>query len=331
MNEFKKVAVLAGGPSSERDISLTSGEAVHKALTGQGINAVFVDVGGDIEKAVSSCGFDAAFIALHGGFGEDGTVQTILDTLGIPYTGSGPAASRLAIDKIASRGVFRSAGIVVPACKVLDKRKKARISDIRFPAVVKPQSEGSSVGLSIASCEKTLCEAMDKAFSYGEKILVERFIKGREITVGILDDKPLPVVEIVHEGDLYDYNAKYESKKTEYLVPAPIDRLDFKRAKEAGQKAHKALGCRYFSRVDMILAEDGRIYVLEVNTIPGLTSRSLLPKAAASAGIDFPQLCRNILEASAVTETKEGVLNESRPSIKKAGRKEGRDEEQERD
>ncbi|MBL7068486.1 MAG: D-alanine--D-alanine ligase [Candidatus Omnitrophica bacterium] len=298
VRRFKKVGVLAGGPSSERDISLASGEAVNNALLKGGVNSVFIDVRERVRDAVRKSGADAVFIALHGGFGEDGTVQSILEKLKIPYTGSGPDASRLALDKLASREIFRGIGIDVPKYKVLKKNRDSRMDSLNMPVVVKPQKEGSSVGLSVVFDLKRLKKAIDKAFDYGDKILIEEFIRGRELTVGILADKPLPVIEIVPEGDLYDYYAKYESPKTKYLVPAPITDKDFDKAKEIGLKAHKTLGCRYFSRVDMVLGDDGRIYVLEVNTIPGLTSRSLLPKAALVTGVDFCGLCIKILEAS---------------------------------
>jgi len=297
---FKKVGVLAGGPSSERDISLSSGEAVHDALLKRGINSVFIDVRGHIRQAVKRSGVDAVFIALHGGFGEDGTVQSILGRLKIPYTGSGPDASRLALDKLASRRIFSRIGLDVPKYRVLTKNGDIRMEGLNMPVVIKPQREGSSVGLSVVFDSKGLKKAVDKAFDYGEKILADEFIKGKELTVGILDDKPLPVIEIVPEGGVYDYYAKYESAKTEYLVPAPIKKRDFNKAKNTALKAHKALGCRYFSRVDMVLGDNGRLYVLEVNTIPGLTSRSLLPKAALAAGVDFLKLCIKILSAASL-------------------------------
>lgn len=298
IKRFGKIGVLAGGPSSEREISLKSGEAVYKALRKSGLNSIFIDVHDRIEEDIKKAGVDIVFIALHGGFGEDGTVQKLLEGFGIPYTGSGPEASRLALDKLASRMIFRNVGIDVPKYKVFKRRDRLKIDDLNMPIIVKPQREGSSVGLSRVFDLKDLDKAVRKAFSYGNKILIEEFIKGRELTVGILDDKPLPVIEIVPKRGFYDYYAKYESPDTKYLVPATIRKRFFIKAQKIGERAHKVLGCRFFSRVDMILDDDGKIYVLEVNTIPGLTSRSLLPKAAEAAGIDFNNLCKEILKGA---------------------------------
>lgn len=294
--KFGRIGILAGGPSSEREISLKSGEAVYNTLKDAGFETVFMDISEHIEEDIREARIDKAFIALHGGFGEDGTIQSILENLKIPYTGSGPEASRLALDKLASRIIFEEAGLKVPRYKALGKNDEIEIGALRLPLIVKPQREGSSVGLSLVLGLNGLGEACREAFRYGDMILVEEYIKGRELTVGILDDRPLPVIEIIPAGNFYDYNAKYKSPETKYVVPAPIKRTVFKEAQTAGIRAHRALGCRSFSRVDMILGEDGIIYVLEINTIPGLTSRSLLPKAAQEVGIDFAALCRRILE-----------------------------------
>lgn len=296
MKDFGKIAILAGGPSSERDISIESGKAVHRVLKAGGFDTVFIDARGTLEHKISRSNADIVFIALHGAFGEDGTVQKILDRIGMPYTGSGPDASELAMDKEASRKVFQDKGINVPRYKVFKRGQRIDIGDLKLPLVVKPRREGSSIGLSTVFDIKDLKQAAEKAFSYDEKILIEEFIKGRELTVGILDDKPLPVIEILPENGCYDYYAKYKSSNTKYLVPAPVSCKEFKEAKAIGLKAHRALGCKSFSRVDMILDEQGRINILEVNTIPGLTSRSLLPKAAEAAGISFLDLCKKILE-----------------------------------
>jgi D-alanine-D-alanine ligase len=298
----KKIGVLAGGPSSEREISLKSGEAVYTALMESGHDAVFIDVLDHItvQEVVQKARVDTVFIVLHGGFGEDGTIQSILEDMKIPYTGSGPGASRLALDKLASRELFRKAGMMVPEYKVIHKGEGFSGDEFIAPLVVKPQREGSSVGLSTVFDARDLQEAAERAFSFGGTALIEKFIKGRELTVGILQERPLPVVEIVPEGGCYDYYAKYESSSTQYMVPAPIEESEFNRAQEIGLSAHKVLGCRSFSRVDMILGEDGNIYVLEVNTIPGLTARSLLPKAASCAGIEFKDLCKKILEGAKI-------------------------------
>ncbi len=294
---FGRVGVLAGGPSSEREISLRSGRTVYNALLQEGVDAIFLDVRDDFYDIIKNK-IDVAFIALHGRFGEDGTVQKILDDAKIPYTGSGRRASRLALDKIASKEQFKNCGIPIPRYVVFEKDNFQREDAyaLGFPLVVKPQLEGSSIGLSIVKEKAMLGAAIDTAFRYGPKILVEEYIEGRELTVGILDDKPLPVIEIVSRDGVYDYQAKYSDPETKYLVPAPIEEDASRRAKSLGERSHRALGCRYFSRVDMMMAKTGDIFVLEVNTIPGLTERSLLPKAAKEKGLDFNQLCIKIIE-----------------------------------
>jgi D-alanine-D-alanine ligase len=302
-SKFGRIGVLAGGPSSERDISLRSGKAVYNALLSKGLDAILLDVKDDVCTVINDNKIDAAFIALHGRYGEDGTVQKMLEDAGIPYTGSGVKASALALDKIASKEAFVMNNIPVPKYIVFENNK-FDIDDadkIGFPLVVKPQFEGSSIGLSIVKEKKLLSGALDKAFQYGERIVLEEYIAGRELTVGILNDKSLPVIEIVTRNNVYDYEAKYKDSATQYLVPAPIDKETYEEAGRLGSAAHNALGCRSFSRVDMIADPSGKIFVLEVNTIPGMTERSLLPKAAEANGLRFSELCVKILEDSLVT------------------------------
>lgn len=296
LNKYR-VGVLAGGPSSERGISLKSGEAVSKALVGVGLDqVVFLDVNEeDFEDMIKESRINLAFIALHGRFGEDGTVQRALEEMKIPYTGSGPGSSALALDKLLSRDHFMDNGLDVPEYMVVHHGEDLSEMDIWFPCVVKPRFEGSSIGLSIVNTESGIYSAVDKAFAFGEEVIIERFVPGREITVGVLAGKALPVVEIIPHGGVYDFTAKYEAGNTEYVVPADLGEKDYLLAQETGLKAHNALGCRGFSRVDMRLSEEEKIYVLEVNTIPGLTERSLLPMAAKAAGLDFPQLCVKML------------------------------------
>lgn len=296
--KFGKIGVLAGGPSSERDISLRSGTAVYNALLSEDLDTVFLDVKEDILGPARESRIDVAFITLHGRYGEDGTVQNMLEDAGIPYTGSGVSASRLALDKIASKEIFAEKNIPIPEYIVFEKDKFdiKEAGKMTFPLVVKPQLEGSSIGLSIVKDKKFLQDAVSEAFRYGEKIILEKYISGRELTVGILDDKPLPVIEIVTRNNVYDYEAKYKDSATQYMVPARIDKKAYEEAKQLGISAHNALGCSSFSRVDMIMDTDGRIFVLEVNTIPGMTQRSLLPKAAEASGLRFNELCVKILE-----------------------------------
>lgn len=292
-----KVAVLAGGRSAERGISIKSGRAVYSALKLEGCDVEWLDIGTeDAGRRLRSVPFDVAFIALHGRFGEDGTIQRMLERMSVPYTGSGVTASRLALDKIASHRIFKRCGIPVPEFKILDRRSARPPERFSWPLVVKPQREGSSIGLSLARNKREFNAACEKAFEYGDKILVEKFIKGREITVGILGEKPLPVVEIIPRRAFYDFRAKYKDEMTEYKVPASLSPHLYRKAQALGIAAHKALSCRDFSRVDMLLEGDDNIYVLEVNSIPGLTERSLLPKAAKAAGVDFGKLCVKLLE-----------------------------------
>ncbi len=301
-----RVGVLAGGASSEREISLKSGRAVHNALIQEGIDAFFLDVRDNIYDIIRSERMDVAFIALHGAFGEDGTVQRILDSAGIPYTGSGEEASRRALDKIASKEIFIKHGIPTPRYVVAEKEQWKRYCNGRaglnlpyhgeFPVVVKPQLEGSSIGLTVVKEERELESALAKAFEYGPKVLIEEYIAGRELTVSVLGEEVLPVIEIVPKKRIYDYKAKYTDPDTQYLVPAPISEAQGAHARELAKSSHDALGCRALSRTDMMMDKSGRIFVLEVNTIPGMTERSLLPKAAQAAGLDFNKLCLRLVK-----------------------------------
>lgn len=307
-NVIGKIGVLAGGPSNEREISLRSGDAVYRALIERGFDAILLDVKDDVYDIIKKHAIDAAFIALHGRFGEDGTVQKALEKAGIPYTGSGVRASALALDKIAAKEIFLKKKIPAPRHIVVEKDKRFALDPARivFPVVVKPQFEGSSIGLSVVRERGDLGRALDKAFEYGAKALVEEFIDGRELTVGILDDKPLPVVEIVTRNRVYDYTAKYSDPETKYIVPAPIEKGRYAAARKIAHDAHDALGCRSFSRVDMMMDLSGKLFVLEVNTIPGMTERSLLPKAAAATGMDFGALCARLIEAAVARSLKAG-------------------------
>ncbi|MFH1868656.1 MAG: D-alanine--D-alanine ligase [Candidatus Omnitrophota bacterium] len=298
-----RIGVLYGGSSSERDISIKSGQAVYEAITSLGLDAVCIDPKDpySLTKDISDLGIKVVFIALHGKFGEDGTIQTILDEIGMPYTGSGPEASRLAMDKILSKEIFKNNGIPVPEYKVLERPfdPDSVINGFKLPLVIKPSSEGSSVGMNIVEDEKHLSQAVDEAFSYDNKILIEEYIKAEDIAVGVFEDNPLPVVHIKPKDKFYSFNAKYTAGMCEYVVPAKFPNAMIEEAQRLGILAHRSLGCRFFSRADMLLDEkSGRIVVLEANTIPGLTSTSLLPKAAQAAGIDFPQMCLRLLEAA---------------------------------
>ncbi len=303
--EFGKIGVLMGGPSTERDISLKSGKAVYESLNQLGLKVVAIDIKTDGKeeniRLIKSFGIDVAFIALHGRFGEDGQMQEILDILKITYTGSGAAASRLAMDKIASRKIFEASGLAVPRYKAEDKLSynaswKTQHNDFILPLVVKPVSHGSSIGLSIVEREEHLDKSVDLAFSFDERIIIEEHIRGREVTVGILDERALPVIEIIPKKSFFDYEAKYQEGMTGYVVPAELENKVAINIQEVALSAHKLLGCYGCSRVDIILSDDDIPFVLEVNTIPGLTATSLLPKAAKVVGIDFSQLCIKLIE-----------------------------------
>ena len=299
-----KVGVLLGGPSSEREISIRSGTAVCDALASAGFDLVRIDPKDTtaVKENITEAGIDVAFIALHGSFGEDGAIQSILEEMKIPYTGSGPQASRLALNKVLSKKIFQDRGIPTPAYSVLERPNKPRslVRDMGLPFVVKPASEGSSIGLSIVESPDQVDKALDEAFSYDREIILEKYIKGQDITVGILNEYPLPVIGIMPKEKFYSYHAKYTQGMTEYIIPADITQDLAQEAQQISLMAHQALGCRSFSRVDMILGDDGRISVLEVNTIPGLTNTSLLPKAAQAAGIDFIELCTTMVESALV-------------------------------
>ncbi len=300
-----KIGVLMGGPSTEREVSLKSGRAVYESLKESGIEAITIDIttGGieENQELIKAQKIDCAFLALHGRFGEDGQIQEILDRLKIPYTGSGVLASRLAMDKIASRRLFEVSGLDVPKYDVLEKSSykfsnRGVVRRIKAPFVVKPAAHGSSVGLSIVDREDDFNKAVNLAFSFDERLLIEEYIKGREVTVGILEDKVLPVIEIIPKRRFFDYEAKYQSGMTEYMVPAELNEKITSKLQQNALMAHRVLGCYGCSRVDIILRQHNIPVVLEVNTIPGFTQTSLLPKAAKAAGIGFAQLCITLIQ-----------------------------------
>lgn len=308
-NRFGRIGVLMAGPSSEKKISLKSGRAVCEALKKAGLNVVPVIVKTDRQedniRLLRHKKIDCAFIALHGRFGEDGGIQKILGALNIPYTGSGVKASGLAMDKIASRRIFQRHGLKVPRYKVLkrDSYRGICLNDLSLPLVVKPATHGSSIGLSIAIQTKDILPAIKRAFQFDQRIIIEEYVKGRELTVGILGDNPMPVIEIIPKHDFFDYQAKYKKGLTDYIVPAKLSPEVSCRVKQAGLEAHRLLGCFGCSRVDIILDPENEPVVLEVNTIPGLTSTSLLPKAAKETGIDFISLCLKLIKLAYLPRT----------------------------
>jgi D-alanine-D-alanine ligase len=295
----KRVGVLMGGLSREREISLKTGKAILKALTEKGYPVIPLDVGNDIVEKLLKEKIECAFLALHGRFGEDGTIQGMLELMRIPYTGSGVLASALAMHKIMSKKFFLCEKIPTPRFDAFrrDEIKKDHLkrTSLPLPVVVKPAREGSTIGISIVQQEVALGPALKKAGEYDEEILVEEFMKGKEITVGILEDIPLPVIEIVPKSGFYDYYSKYTKGETQYILPARIAREQYLSAQEISLRAFQQLGCSGVGRVDLMTDENENPYVIDVNTMPGMTETSLLPKAALYAGIPFEDLVERIL------------------------------------
>ena len=300
-----RVGVLMGGYSSERPISLKSGTAVFEALKQSGCQVSALDITAEDENEISQligqAKIDVAFIALHGRLGEDGTIQAILEHLKIPYTGSGVKASQLALNKSLAQQIFQQNNLPVPKHVVLSPDDKSSAEQVinqlgGLPIVVKPTCEGSSIGVTVVRTPQQFSEALAAAFQYGPEVLIERFIEGKELTVGILGDEFLPVIEIRPKNPFFDFKAKYQSGMTEYIIPAQISEKVAQQVGQTALKAHRVLGCRDFSRVDVMLNGSGNFYILEINTIPGFTSTSLLPKAAKQAGLEFAQLCLLLIQ-----------------------------------
>lgn len=298
--DFGRVAVLLGGYSSERDVSLVTGKAVLEALQSRGVDAHPWDPAERTLAEFAAAGFERAFIALHGTGGEDGAIQGALEWLDTPYTGSGVMASAVAMDKIRSKHLFDACGIPTPDYAVIRHRADAvlAVEKLGFPLIVKPIGEGSSVGMTKVFEQEELAAAVDLALQYGDVALAERCIVGDEMTVGILQGKALPTIRIETPRVFYDYRAKYESDRTRYHCPGTTDAETEARYAELAVAAFAELGCTGWGRVDFMTGNDGEPQVLEVNTIPGMTSHSLVPMAAREAGIDFEELCWRILETS---------------------------------
>jgi len=295
----KKIAVLMGGPGSEREVSLATGCGVSKALRSLGVDVIDVDVRD--ENFPLPDDVDLAFITIHGTFGEDGQVQKILEDRGVAYTGDGVEESRIAFDKILSKEKFREHNVVTPEWEIIDAGRRPKTP---VPLVVKPPRQGSTVGVVIVKNQSELDSAMAEAAKYDRELLVEKFVSGRELTIGILGDQALPILEIIPKGGFYDFNNKYpflnpqSGGGAEHVCPAKIGSAKTKKIQELALQAFRALGLVVYGRVDVILSEAGEPFVLEVNTIPGMTEASLLPEAAAAAGINYVDLCLRIIELS---------------------------------
>ena len=303
LNSQSKVAVLTGGIGQERDISIQSGTCVAEALEKAGLNVVTFDIRPDKLDILDDTDIDVFFIALHGKFGEDGQLQNILDDKSLIYTGSGPAASSLAFDKMASKKRFAQAGVATPTAIVFNSntdihKLQKQLAELGNKYVVKPIRQGSSIGVTIVSAtDEAILGARQTLKEFGD-CMIESFIPGREVTVGILCDRTLPIIEIRPQIGFYDYQAKYLDDQTQFLFDTITDNTVVNRLESAALACFNSLGCRHFARVDFILSDDGIPYALEVNTIPGFTTHSLLPKAAAKAGFSISDLCTKIIEAA---------------------------------
>jgi len=299
----KRIGVLCGGLSAEREVSLRTGEAICATLMERGLDAVRVYVDRDLDLVLRQTRIDVAFLALHGRYGEDGCVQGLLELLGIPYTGSSVLASALAMNKVKAKELFRLHNLPTPPYYVLAGGREPLAEThgtFGFPAVVKPGREGSSVGVAIARDLDELEAACEAAWRFDDEVLVERYIAGKEVSVGVLNDRALGAIEIVPAQPFYDYGAKYTAGRSEYHMPARLGAERYRGVLTQALAAHRALGCSGASRVDMIVSERGNEYLLEVNTIPGMTATSLLPKIAGHAGLDFGMLLEEILGAAAL-------------------------------
>lgn len=304
-SHFGNIGVLMGGYSSEREISLRSGNAVAKVLSEAGYTVQAIDITisdrTKIIETVKNSGIDVAFIALHGRLGEDGVIQSILEEIGIPYTGSGPLASQKAFNKITAQDVFKNAGLPVPQNFYISDGQLVHFKDVfgvlkKLPFVVKAACEGSSIGVYIARHPSQWEATLNDALAFGPFVIVEKYIKGREVTAGVFNGEALPLVEIIIRNPLFDFNSKYQKGLTDYIVPAQLPEELTKKIQAMAVSAYNTLGCEQFARVDVRIDETNRPYILELNTIPGFTETSLFPKAAAKAGYSFLQVCERLLD-----------------------------------
>jgi D-alanine-D-alanine ligase len=303
----KRIAVLMGGPGSERDVSLATGRGVSKALRSLGADVTDVDVRGtDFELAPE---IELAFIAIHGTFGEDGDVQQLLEDRGVAYTGEGVVGSQIAFDKISSKEKFAAGGVTTPEWEVIKAGERPKMP---LPLVIKAPKQGSTVGVYIVKNEADLDKSLTEAARYDQRLLIEKFVPARELTVGILGDQALPIIEIIAKEGFYDFAEKYPflnpggsggTGGARHVCPAQIAEEQTRAIQELALRAHRSLGLQVYSRVDVMLPENGAPTVLEINTIPGMTEASLLPEAAAAAGISYAELCARIIELSQARRT----------------------------
>ena len=295
---FGRVAVLMGGVSAERPVSLRSGQAVLEALIAEGVDAVGVDVQDDIAARLAREHFDMAFIALHGRGGEDGTIQGLLEWLKIPYTGSGVMASALGMDKWRTKLIWRAAGLPTPAAVLLGQQSDWQqvMNELGTDVIVKPAHEGSSIGMRKVHDAQALQDSYQFASQYDALVLAERWISGREYTIALVNGQALPVIQLKTSHEFYDYEAKYESADTQYLLPSGLTAEKENELQQLSMTAFELIGCRGWGRVDVMADADGQFWLLEVNTSPGMTDHSLVPMAARAIGMSFSQLVIQLLE-----------------------------------
>ena len=295
----KTIGILMGGLSPEREVSLTTGNAVLEAVQRKGLKGIGIDVGHNVAGVLSQNNIDLAFIALHGVYGEDGAVQGVLEYAQIPYTGSGVLGSALAYDKVKSKEIFKLHGIPTADYQIFHRNRYTHLHRVLdLPVVVKPSNQGSSLGVSIVREEKEWKKAMDLAFGYSEEVVVEQFIEGKLLAVGMNGEQPMSVVHIHPKSGFYDYEAKYTRGKTDYICPADLSAEETQRCCDTALDVFRALRGRGMPRVDMILDAEGTPHVLEMNTIPGMTPTSLLPMAARQSKVDFDDLVIEILKTA---------------------------------
>jgi len=314
VSKILKVCVLLGGISAEREVSLSTGRCVIQALENKGYEVIPIDVREDIAARLLEIKIDVAFNALHGKFGEDGAMQGLLEVLRIPYTGSGILVSALAMDKVFSRQIFRQQGLPVPESVVLSlERPDPEFMPQGPPWVVKPSREGSSVGVTIVHRTEEMEEALNTAFRYDDEVLLEQYIDGREISVGVLDNKALGAIEIIPRRDgFYSYQAKYADGGSDHVFPAALAPAAYERVCRLGLEAHNSLRCEGTTRVDLMMDKEGEFYILEVNSLPGMTTNSLIPEIARGVGISFEELCHRLVQGARLKIESEGAGHRSR-------------------
>ncbi|HOJ93310.1 MAG TPA: D-alanine--D-alanine ligase [Dictyoglomaceae bacterium] len=306
-----KVGLLIGVKSSEKEIAMKSARNIISALRAKNYELAEIPIDENVVENIKKEKIDVAIISAHGVYGEDGTIQGLLELLGIPYVGSGVLASALALNKLMAKKIFTFHNIPTPKWIELSKKAleekdlieiKKELENLKMPLIIKPANQGSTIGLSVVKQEEDLLKGIEYALQYDSQIVIEEFIKGKEITAGIYDvEKPicLPLIEIIPKTGFYDYTTKYTPGLSEHIIPARLPEDIYKKAQELGILAHQALGCRHLSRVDMIVEENTQnIYILEINTIPGMTEVSLYPEAAKAFGIDFPDIIDNFIKAT---------------------------------